>query len=360
MKVFSLIVALFAFIVSAIGGDWTAPVVQTFPDRETAEKVVRRLMLGTTERPQPKLAGVGDTLPTQLHMFGDPTLVRDWIVGKGHGFGVLNVTVGIGYGTADGEWSETTTTKATYGYSSYSEAMEDAKIGFAQVMVTQASRTNYPGGTVYAMYIVSYFNDDPGIAQDSIGVFVANPIGEMGTVTADAYVAQLAPQKPFLSENVTIRVPSLVLVYTEVAFVGEKYETNRIEWSRWSVREGPKLSSGWPAKLPERSSQGFLIVKGIVARGEHPARLAIETSTGERRVFTQFGDDLLQPIKLGIGKDGVIRINECPRGANIDVHLSVDGRNWSSVATIWSTDRIVSFPSELVAGPMVLVKTSQW
>lgn len=262
-------------------------------------------------------------LPNRLPI-GDELTVRNYIVGKNNL--QMNVWVDLGYDN-NGDWVKASCGKATPGYDSYQDCINDTTNAGASILEVFNISTNRPpaGKDMYAILVVTYFNDMTAPPTYAGGLFIAINVGLYENITPNTFRDAFAISSVTVtkSERVTIPIPKLQQLFIAVD-TPEGAKT--YYWSNSIVK-----STNWPSSPTSFTGNGYVILNPWFCVGEYPARITITTTNGFTATYTQKGDKLTQP-RMSMSDNKNLGIN-VPRGSNVKIYSSTDLNNWTLLST---------------------------
>jgi hypothetical protein len=312
MKMFLLVSVLLAFVMNVFGdGDWKLVSITDNPPSVVSDN-------------SPKLASLqSDGLPLRLPI-GSTSTIRDYIVAS-NGL-AMNVIVGLGVYTP--KTKELTNGRWSFGYGSYEQMLEDSRKIMEQAVAYFKTNDFSADTMVYSILIVTYFNDEMGtLDRDRITLNMINPCSTFGTLTADKAMAVIGIDAPSYKEQVIVPVPKLRRAEYTVDI--SSTEQAKLVWTK---ETGPQLAN-W--KSPKDSTvQNYVYLRSWAADGSVRSRFTLETLTGERVTYTQFGVRLKSPeFSIRKGEVGVT----VARGSDTYIATSQDMKDWQVVQSISST-----------------------
>lgn len=295
----------------------------------------------------PKLASTtsGDGLPLKLPI-GSTKAIRDYITAS-NGLS-MNIIVGLAvYGPLH---KELTNSRWSYGYASYDRMLADSRRVMSQAIDMFGTNSISSDTMVYAILMVTYFNDSPSverwpIERWPIALDIINPASTFGTLTLDKAMDVLGLDDPSYTELVIVPVPKLA----KVEVVAE-IEPGVQATMTWAIGGGPQLSSTWKEKDPSRESTiaGYLYLKAWAADGSIRSRISL-TTDDETVTYTQFGVRITPP-KFTIRK-GEVDVTVAS-GSDTDIFSSRDLNGWTSIQSLRSFHSTSDYPTATFTVPM--------
>jgi hypothetical protein len=205
-------------------------------------------------------------------------------------------------------------------------------------------RTNSisPETMVYAILMVTYFNDNSSIKKWPIALDMINPASTFGTLTLDKAMDVLGLDDPSYTELVIVPIPKLA----KVEVVAE-IEPGVQAKMTWTLESGPKLLN-WKNEK-EHTIQGYLYIRSWAADGSIRSRISLTTDAGKTVTYTQFGVRITPP-KFTIRK-GEVDVTVAS-GSDTDIFSSRDLNGWTSIQSLRSYNSGSDYPIKTFAIPM--------
>jgi hypothetical protein len=239
----------------------------------------------------------------------------------------MNIVVGLATYTPK-TFELSTSLYAYNGYKDYEDMLVAAKVAMVQAVAIFKTNNIPSDRMVYAILMVTYFNNEIGdIGRDRIVLAMANPASTFGTLTADKAMSVVTIDDPAHKEQVVIPVPKLL----KAEYVVDVSPTEQAKLV-WTEATGPQLANWKSAK--DSTVQEYVYLRSWAADGSVRSRFTLETLSGEKVTYTQFGVRM-KPPTFAI-RQGEIDVTVA-RGSDTDIATSQDMQNWRVVQSIGST-----------------------
>ena len=263
-----------------------------------------------------------ESLPLKLPI-GSKRVIRDYIVASNN----LAMNVIVGLGIYEPKIKELRNSRWSFGYSSYEDMLLDSRKIMEEAVAIFKTNNISPQTMVYAILRVTYFNDETeNIGRDRIMLNMANPASTFGTLTADKAMSVIGIDSSFYSEQVVIPVPKLFRAEYTV-------DVSPTEQAKlvWTESTGPQLAN-WKSQK-DSTVQEYVYLRSWAADGSLRSRFTLETLSGEKATYTQFGVRMQAPtFKIRMGEVDVT----VARGSDTDIVTSQDMQNWRVIQSISS------------------------